>query len=326
MLCTAKNILALFIILLVTTISHAQNRPALSGNPIFPGYYADPFAVQYGKEFWIFPTWSDVYDRQVFLDAFSSSDLVHWKKHSRIVDSAAVKWAKRAMWAPSALKSKGKYFLFFAANDIHDGEIGGIGVAVADHPGGPYKDLLGRPLVATIVNGAQPIDQHVFQDDDSTFYMYYGGWGHCNVVKLKSDLSAVTPFADGTVYKEITPRNYVEGPFMFKKNGKYYFMWSEGNWGDDTYNVAYAISDSPLGPFKREGTVLVQDKKIGKGAGHNSVIKLPDMDKWYIVYHRRPPSETDANSRVVCIEEMQFTPNGKIVPVNISNQGVEAIK
>ena len=61
-------------------------------------------------------------------------------------------------------------------------EVGGIGVAVSDRPEGPYKDLLGKPLINEIVNGAQPIDQFVFRDDDGRYYMYYGGWGHCNVV------------------------------------------------------------------------------------------------------------------------------------------------
>lgn len=304
----------------------AQKNSSHTGNPLFEGYYADPFVVNYDGTVWIYPTYSAEFAKQVYLDAFSSKDLKTWKKHPRIVDSAAVKWAKFAMWAPSAIRSQGKYFLFFAANDIHENEYGGIGVAVADKPDGPYVDHIGKPLIDRIINGAQPIDQHVFQDDDSTYYMYYGGWKHCNVVKLNKDLSGLVPFDDGTVYKEVTPQNYVEGPFMFKRNGTYYFMWSEGNWGDDTYNVAYAISKSPLGPFNREGTVLIQNKKIGKGAGHNSILQLTNPERFYIVYHRRPPSETHANSRVVCIEELKFSPDGKIVPVMISSEGVTKLK
>ena len=136
---------------------------------------------------------------------------------------------------------------FFGGNDIqNNSEIGGIGVAVADNPAGPFKDVLGKPLIDKIVNGAQPIDQFVFRDDDGTYYMYYGGWGHCNIVKLSPDLLGVVPFDDGTVYKEVTPQDYVEGPFMLKRNGKYYFMWSEGGWGSPDYRVAYAIADSPF--------------------------------------------------------------------------------
>lgn len=77
---------------------------------------------------------------------------------------------------------------------MHEGEVGGIGVAVSDRPEGPYKDLLGKPLINEIVNGAQPIDQFVFRDDDGRYYMYYGGWGHCNVVRLNDRFHRVGSF------------------------------------------------------------------------------------------------------------------------------------
>ena len=79
---------------------------------------------------------------------------MNWTKHTAILDTAEVKWAKIAMWAPSVINKDGKYYLFFGANDVHEGEIGGIGVAVSDRPEGPYKDLLGKPLINEIVNGA----------------------------------------------------------------------------------------------------------------------------------------------------------------------------
>lgn len=286
-------------------------------NPVFPGWYADPEGIKYGKEYWIFPTYSAPYEEQVFMDAFSSKDLKKWKKHERVIDTTAVKWAKKAMWAPAVLQKDKKYYLFFGANDVHEGEIGGIGVAVADKPQGPYKDLLGKPLINEIVNGAQPIDQFVFKDVDGTYYMYYGGWGHCNIVKLKDDFTGIVPFDDGETYKEVTPEGYVEGPFMFIKNGKYYFMWSEGGWGGPDYKVAYAIADSPFGPFKRIETILQQDPAIATGAGHHSVIE-GDNDKWYIVYHRRPLGDTGRDHRVTCIDEMHFDENGLIKPVRMT--------
>jgi hypothetical protein len=218
-----------------------------SGNPVFQGWYADPEAIIYGDTYWIYPTWSDQYEKQTFFDCFSSKDLVTWTKHASILDTSEVKWAKKAMWAPSVIQKDGKYYFFFGANDVHEGEIGGIGVAVSDRPEGPYKDLLGKPLINDIINGAQPIDQFAFRDGND-YYLYYGGWSHCNIVKLNADFTGLTPFADGTTYKEITPSGYVEGPFMFKRKGKYYFMWSEGGWGGPDYSVAYSISITPFGP------------------------------------------------------------------------------
>lgn len=298
-----------------------------AGNPVFPGWYADPEGMIFGDDYWIFPTYSAAYGKQVFLDAFSSPDLVNWTRHERVIDTSEVKWIKYAMWAPAVVEKDSKYYIFFAGNDIQkNGEVGGIGVAVADKPEGPYKDLLGKPLIDTIVNGAQPIDQYVFKDKDGTWLMYYGGWGHCNVVNLKDDFTGIVPFEDGTLYREVTPQNYTEGPFMFIRDGKYYFMWSEGGWGGPDYSVAYAISDSPFGPFKREAKILQQDPNVATGAGHHSVIHEPESGKYYIVYHRRPLEETGRDSRATCIDEMFFDENGKILPVKMTFEGVEANK
>ena len=299
--------------------SHQQN---FSGNPIFPGRYADPEAVIWDDEYWIFPTASLPFEEQTYLDAFSSKDLVNWTKHERIIDNNEVKWLWQAMWAPAIIRKDGAYYLFFGGNDMHEKGEGGIGVARADRPEGPYKDILGRPLIDEVINGAQPIDQFVFQDVDGTYYMYYGGWRHCNVCKLNDDFTGLVPFEDGEYYKEVTPENYVEGPFMFMKDGKYYFMWSEGGWTGPDYCVAYAIADNPSGPFVREGVILKQDPEVGTGAGHHSVIHNEKNGKWYIVYHRHPIGSTDGNDRVVCIDEMHFDTDGRILPVKITFTGV----
>jgi beta-xylosidase len=314
-----KQYFTLFIFLLTGLIGRAQN----SGNPVFPGWYADPEAVVINNQYWIFPTFSAPYNKQVFFDAFSSDDLVTWKKHDRILDTASVRWAKRAMWAPSVIEKGGKYFFFFGANDIqNDNEYGGIGVAVSDSPDGPYKDYLGKPLIGKFLNGAQPIDQFAFRDADGKYYLIYGGWRHCNIVRLKDDFTSIEPMPGGTLFKEITPEGYVEGPFMFIRNGKYYFMWSEGGWTGPDYSVAYAVADSPFGPFTRAGKILRQDSTIATGAGHHSVIHVPATDDYYIVYHRRPLNETDRNSREVCIDRMDFDENGMIKQVVMTNKGV----
>lgn len=315
------------LILLSGLFSGCTQQIHYSGNPVFPGWYADPEGIIYGEKFWIFPTYSAPYEDQVFMDAFSSRDLTNWEKHPRIIDTGSVYWAEKAMWAPSVIERNGKYFLFFGANDIQsDDEAGGIGIAVADRPEGPYSDYLGKPLIDKFHNGAQPIDQFVFEDSDGTIYLIYGGWRHCNIVKLGDDLKGVEPMADGTLFREITPEGYVEGPFMFIRNGKYYFMWSEGGWTGPDYSVAYAISDSPFGPFERIGKILQQDPSIATGAGHHSVIHIPGTETYYIVYHRRPPGQTDRNSREVCIEKMEFDDNGFIKPVTVTREGVPAQK
>jgi beta-xylosidase len=308
----------------ITPALGADAKPT-SGNPIFPGWYADPEGAVFGDRYWVYPTYSARYEEQVFFDAFSSPDLVHWTKHSRILDTNRVTWARRAMWAPSIIAKDGRYFLFFGVNDIqNDQQRGGIGVAVADKPEGPFQDYLGKPLIDRFHNGAQPIDQFAFRDSDGQHYLIYGGWRHCNIARLRGDFRGFDPFPDGTTFKEVTPQGYVEGPFMFKRNGKYYFMWSEGGWTGPNYSVAYAIADSPLGPFARIGKILQQDPKVATGAGHHSVIQVPGEDAYYIVYHRRPLGEKDGNHRVTCIDRMEFDGQGLILPVKITFEGVTA--
>lgn len=330
----------LFLVLAIGIISGnciAQTKQTkTSGNPIMEGWYADPEGAIFDNTFWVYPTYSAKYEEQVFLDAISSEDLIHWKKYSHIIDTSAVKWANRAMWAPCIVKKDANYYLFFSANDIQapfrdgyvaaDNKIGGIGIGIASKPEGPFRDYLGKPLIQEFYNKAQPIDQFVFQDKDGQYYIIYGGWGHCNMAKLKSDFTGLVPYPDGNLVKEITPEGYVEGPLMFIRNKKYYLMWSEGGWTNDTYKVAYGIADSPFGPFKKMDTVLKSDPSIAMGAGHHSVVNVPGTDDWYIFYHRRPIPNKGRDHRVVCVDRMYFNPDGTIQPVQMTWEGVQERK
>ncbi|MEZ5964242.1 MAG: glycoside hydrolase family 43 protein [Planctomycetota bacterium] len=322
--------------LLVLPLAACSSVPVRLHNPVLDGWYADPEAAVLDGRYWIFPTTSAPYDEQVFFDAFSSPDLVTWTKHPRVLDTSIVAWARRAMWAPAIVAKDGRYYLFFSANDLQrpGGPLwdpndarshqGGIGVAVAAHPSGPYRDLLGRPLVGEFHNDAQPIDQFVFRDKDGAHYLFYGGWGHCNVAILADDFTGFRTWPDGTTFREVTPAGYVEGPFVFEREGRYYFMWSEGSWGDASYRVAYAIGDAPAGPYRRVGTILEKDDAVATGAGHNSVIHVPGTDAWYIVYHRRPIPNLGRDHRVTCIDRMEFDSEGHILPVRMTFEGPAA--
>ncbi|MBL8067402.1 MAG: glycoside hydrolase family 43 protein [Armatimonadetes bacterium] len=286
-----------------------------SGNPIFPGWYADPEIHWFDEQFVVYPTFSARYEDQTFFDCFTSPDLTNWQRHGRILDFKDIPWStNRAAWAPSVAERDGRYFMYFSAGDG-----AGIGVAVAESPTGPFQDALGRPLVSEYINGAQPIDAHAFVDDDGQAYLFYGGWKHCNVVQLAPDMTST----EGK-FLEITPEHYVEGPFMLKRNGLYYFMWSEGGWTDSSYGVAYAVADSPLGPFERIGSILSSDPAVGNGTGHHSVLRLPGSEEHVICYHRRPPGTTERDHRVTCLDQLVFEPDGTIRPVSPTVTGVPA--
>ena len=283
-----------------------SSQAATSGNPILPGWYADPEAHVFGERYWIYPTYSAPYDEQTFLDAFSSSDLVTWTKHSRVLDVANVKWAKRAVWAPSIVEKDGWYYLFFGANDIqNDQQIGGIGVARARRPDGPFEDYLGRPLVDRFHNGAQPIDQFVFKDRDGAYYIIYGGWRHCNIARLNDDFTGL---------RSVRRRDDVQGDHAggLRRRGLHVH---EGR--QVLLHVVRGRVDGPeLRRRVRDRNVAIRSvharrtrssSRIRRSQPARAIIRSctrPASDKWYIVYHRRPLGETDRNHRVVCIDRI----------------------
>ena len=83
--------------------------------------------------------------------------------------------------------------------------------------------------------------------------------------------------------------------------------------------MAYGTSDSPLGPIEvaANPVILIQKGDI-LGPAHNSVLRLPGTDEWIIVYHRINPAYRDhapGIHREVCIDRLQFNPDGTIIPV-----------
>lgn len=277
-------------------------------NPIVQGYYADPEARFYEGRYYIYVTRSATeFTDSMNLDAFSSEDLVHWEKHEGIIDMQGFPYIHKAVWAPTIIEQGGRYYLIFASNDIHsDEEIGGLEVAVSDSPAGPFVNYLGKPLVDRFVNGAQPIDAHLFKDDDGTIYLYYGGWSHCNVAVMNREMNGFVPFADGSVFKEITPDNYVEGPCMLKRNGVYHFMWSEGDWTRGTYHVCTSSSKDPV-CIEKKGKTVLESSDLADGPGHHGYLHLEETDTWLIVYHRRVIGDIEPGHRFLCIDKLEFS-------------------
>ena len=285
-------------------------------NPIVNGWYADPEARFYEGKYYIYVTRSFTrYEDQMNIDAFSSADLVHWEKHEGIIDMSGYPYVHRAVWAPTITEKNGKYYLMFATNDIHeDDEGGGLEIAVSDSPAGPFRNLIGTSLISKIIHGAQPIDAHLFRDDDGTIYLYYGGWGHCNMAIMNETMDGFVPFEDGEIFKSITPDGYVEGPCMMKRNGVYHFMWSEGGWTNGTYHVASSHSTSPTDICKTGKTVL-SSSEIANGPGHHGYLHVEGTDdEWLIVYHRRIIGDLEAGHRMLCIDRMTFD-GDEIIPV-----------
>lgn len=281
-------------------------------------YHADPEARIYNGKYYIYATKSRAYSQQLNIDLYVSEDGKSWKEIKNIIDMSTFPYAWQAVWAPSMVEKNGRYYLIFAVNDIQSNdEEGGLQVAVADTPEGPFVNHIGTHLVGKFINGAQPIDAHFFKDDDGTVYLFYGGWGHCNVAIMNEEMNGVVPFPDGDIFKEITPEEYCEAPCMFRRDGKYHFMWSAGGWGDDTYRVLTATVEKPWHRPENARTVLKSDYEVAKSPGHNGYIEDTD-GQYYIVYHRRPLDRTMRHCRSLAIDKMDFDENGNIRSITMT--------
>ena len=299
-------VLAVF---LVAPAVYAQTKE-LNNAPaaVLPGAYADPHISAAAGKYYIYPTTDGTVGwASTFFTCWSSSDMVHWNNEGVILDLPKdLKWASSRAWAPAMAEKNGKYYFYYSANV-------NIGVAVANKPTGPFIDPLGKPLVSKGAVKGQVIDPMVFVDDDGAAYLYFGQGG-CNIVKLNPDMISYNP----AEMISIKPDGYNEGPFVFKRNKKYYLMWSEFDTRDPRYSVAYATSDSPMGPFvKAAGEPVLKGSGVVQGAGHHSVIKVPGKDEWYIAYHRFIIPGGNGYNRETCISPMRFDSAGNILPVNV---------
>ncbi|WP_207421316.1 family 43 glycosylhydrolase [Desertivirga brevis] len=289
--------------------STAQIKDSLNApSSVLPGVFADPHIAAFGDTFYLYPTTDGTEGwKSTYFTCWSSRNLKDWKNEGTILDLPKdLTWAKERAWAPAIATKNGKYYYYFSA-DVN------IGVAVSDKPTGPFKDPLGKPLVVKGALKGQMIDPMVFIDDDGAAYLYWGQ-GNCNIVKLNEDMISF----DASKIIVFKPAGYNEGSFVFKRNGKYYLMWSEFDTRDPRYSVAYATSDFPTGPFvKAAQNPVLKGRGVVKGAGHHSVVKVPGRDEWYIAYHRFKIPDGNGYNRETCISPMRFDKNGNILPVDV---------
>ncbi len=289
-------------------------------NPIDGRWYADPEARVYDDTLFIYVTGSYNFENQINLDMLCSKDFKTFESYPAVLDMDTFHGAYHAIWAPTIEEKDGKYYLIFAANNIYpDRPVGGLYIGVADTPYGPFVNVKkdGAPLLDDFINGAQPIDAHLFKDDDGTMWLLYGGWWHLNIAKMNATMDGFDLLDDGQTFHEITPPNYVEAPCVFKENGKYFFMYSSGHWTDGSYAVHYCCKDDLDSPLTDDGIIL-SSSEVAPGPGHNGYFKW--KGNYYNVYHRRIWNDDCPHHRQLCIDDM-FIENDKIIPIVMTKRG-----
>ena len=298
--------LAVLVLLLASSVPiHAQTY---SGNPILPGYKADPDILLANGKYYIYPTSSG---GNAFR-AYSSTDLTNWVDEGVIFDlDTDCSWASDRPWAPTVVYRNNQYYFYYSAAVK-------VGVAVSSSPTGPFVDK-GSPLIGSDPFTSDIIDPDVFVDSDGKAYIYYGGSNGSKMVyrELNNDMVSLKT---GAV--NITPPNYTEAPLLVKRNGIYYMMYSNGAWYNGSYNVRYSTSSSPTGPWTYKGQVL-SSAGAYEGPGHHGILKMPGCDEYYIIYHRWEDNN-GSRQRRTAIDRLYFSGDGSIQPIHMINNGVLA--
>lgn len=289
-----------------------------AANPVLDG--ADPHVAFFKDRFWLYPTEPRA-ERPIFA-AYSSSDLLDWKREKTILDLTDIPWIKddgaprHHPWAPAIVEKNGTFFFYYSVGPQNPTP-SRIGVAIGPSPAGPFKDL-GKPLL-TGDDRFEAIDPMVFINPaDGKSWLYAGGsyGSRLRVFELGPDMTSI--LREAAIEQ---PPHFTEAPFIHLRNGTYYLSYSHGRWNDTTYSVHYATSASPVGPWTYRGKILSSDE-TRKGPGHHAFVAKPGTDDWFIVYHRwenpsaGPPFR---GQRKIAVEKISYSPEGFILPITMTS-------
>lgn len=293
---------------------------ALAQNPIIHNQFtADPTAKVFNGKMYIYPshdipspierlkTWFCMADYHVF----SSENLVDWTDHGVIVSQNNVPWVQPdsySMWAPECVYKNGKYYFYFPSTPKGEGKKGfAIGVAVSEKPEGPFTPMM------TAIDGVTGIDPCVLVDKDGKSYIYWSGQG-LMMARLKENMLELD---SKPVMVEGLPDGFKEGPFAFERNGKYYFTfpWVK----DKVETLAYAMGDTPMGPFTFKGLIM-DESPTGCWTNHHSIVEY--KGQWYLAYHHNDYSPNFDKNRSVRMDSLFFNADGTIQKVTPTLRGV----
>jgi GH43 family beta-xylosidase len=291
-------------------------------NPIITNQFtADPAARVFEGRVYLYPShdilategrgrvgWFCMEDYHVF----SSNNLSDWTDHGVIVSQATVPWVRptsHALWAPDCISRNGKYYFYFPApaKDTISGRGFSIGVAVADKPSGPFVPL---PEPVKNVHGIDPCP---FIDKDGQAYLY---WAARNIYMAKLSENMVELAGPPQMLEGLPDKGLKEGPFVFERKGLYYMTYPHVE--NKTERLEYAISSSPLGPFKVAGVVM--DESPDCWTNQNSIIEF--KNQWYLFYHSSDLSPHFDKNRAVRIDSLFFNEDGTIQKVTPTLRGV----
>lgn len=292
-------------------------------NPIPITNIGDPYVLYAGGKYYLYATshFNGYY-------CWKSENLSDWEGPYLCYEASEKSFGNSCFWAPEVYEFGGKYYMYYTAQwKVFKEEALRIGVAVADHPQGPFEEVLDEKPMFDFQYGA--LDAHILQEGERN-YLYYSRAGADHyvdgaresdlyVVELGDDFVSVKgegvlilrPEQEWERAKNPENQFWNEGAFVVKHQGKYHMMYSANYFASGDYGIGGAVADSPMGPFvKYENNPILASSKMISGPGHNSVVCTPDGE-YYCIYHAHTDYEHPSGDRQVYIASMRFV-DGKI--------------
>ncbi|KAK3370383.1 glycosyl hydrolase [Podospora didyma] len=288
----------------------------LADNPIIQTIYtADPAPYVYNNTVWLFADHdedgSKTYNMKDWR-LYSSIDMANWRDWGVVMSLKTFSWARADAWAAQAIEREGKFY--FYASMTRSGASYGIGVGVSDTITGPYRDPIGKPIVA---NGN--IDPTVWIDDDGQAYLYWGNPGFY-YVKLNKDMISYSGsiVSVPTTQQAFGPK-FAEGPWVYKRNGTYYNVFAANCCPED---IRYSTSPSPTGPWTYRGVVMATAG--GSFTNHPAVIDYKGGS--YFFYHNGALPGGSGYTRSIAVEKFSYGADGSIPTLKMTDAGARQIE
>jgi xylan 1,4-beta-xylosidase len=262
-----------------------DHRNILKDSPV---YVADPFVLHANGLYYLYGTSGSAADKGI--PVYTSTDLIHWKGPLGAAGDglALIKgqtFGDKGFWAPFVLQQNNKFYMYYTANEE-------IAVAVSDSPLGPFV----QKTFTSMHPGIKEIDPHVFVDDNGKKYLYMVRLQNGNRIfgaELNNDLvsikqSTLQPCISQSQPWEIASGSQwpvTEAPAVLKYKGLYYMFYTANDFRHPDYNVGYAVSQNPLGPWKKnEDNPIIPKTRGIQGTGHCELIRSA-AGEWLMFYH-----------------------------------------
>lgn len=298
------RLLVLFIALNIGVIS--AQKPLISHV-----YAADPSAHIWEDDpntLWLYTSHdqpnTNTHKTMFSYHAFSTTDLVNWTDHGRILSVDDVDWASTMAWATDAVYWKGKYYLIFCMKERATGTTR-TGLAVSEVPQGPFTN-------AGYIQGVEfGQDPSLFVDDDGKPYLYWGSGSKCYGAELNNDLRSIKTHTMVDLTSQLF--EVFEGPWVHKYKGKYYLSYPglPGNkWPEQMY---YATADKPLGPYTFQ-KIYIPKFAGHSGTNHGSIIEW--KGKWIAFHHGSQLSQGNSSCRNLLADWLSYDKKGEIKTIN----------